>query len=121
MNNVTLVGNAATDVDLRETNSGKKVADFRIAVNKYGNSDEADFFTVKLWERQAETATQMIHKGRRVGIIGRMQTENWTAQDGTNRSRVVIVAREYQVLGPRKDQDSELPATQDHPEAELVF
>jgi single-strand DNA-binding protein len=107
MNNVTLVGNAATDIEIRETSTGKKVADFRLAVNKYGGSDDADFFTVKLWERQAETAETMIHKGRRVGIVGRLVTEEWQAQDGTKRSRVVINAREYQVLGPRKDESNQ--------------
>ena len=119
MNVVTLVGNAATDVTVRETSTGKKVADFRIAINRYG-SDEADFFTVKLWDRQAETAVDMIHKGRRVAITGRLNTESWVAANGENRSRIVVVASNYQVYGPRMD-GQEQEATADSNAVLAVF
>lgn len=100
MNIVALIGNAASDPELRYTAAGKAVCNVRIAVNR-GGGDEADFFTVVCWERQAEVVNEYVQKGRKVGIEGRLAHKTWEAQDGSKRSAVEIVAHRVELLGSR--------------------
>ena len=53
MNNVTLIGNISTDLELKQTTGGKAVCQFNLAVNGYG--DKTDFIPVQVWNKQAET------------------------------------------------------------------
>jgi single-strand DNA-binding protein len=101
MNHVAIIGHAATDPELRHTTGGRSVSSFRIAVNRPG-SDGADFFTVVLWERQAEIASDYVAKGRRVAVEGRLHHSTWQT-DGQTRSKVEIVATRLELLSPRPD------------------
>jgi single-strand DNA-binding protein len=58
---------------------------------------EASYFTVIAWRDQADHAAQSLSKGSRVVVVGRLQQRSWTAEDGSARSVVEIVAEE---LGP---------------------
>lgn len=102
MNIVALVGNLATDVELRELDGGKRVGTFRLAVNRPTEA-EADFFRVTVWEKQADLCAQYLAKGRRVGIEGRLRTSRWEDADGNKRSAVEIVANRVEFLSPPSD------------------
>jgi single-strand DNA-binding protein len=69
---------------------------FRVAVSGR-REQEASFFIVVVWRDQAEHAAQSLTKGTRVVVVGRLQQRSWTAEDGSARSIVEIVAEE---LGP---------------------
>jgi single stranded DNA-binding protein len=58
---------------------------------------EPSFFTVIVWRDQAEHAAESLSKGSRVVIMGRLQQRSWTAEDGSARSTVEVIADE---LGP---------------------
>ena len=58
---------------------------------------EPSFFTVLVWRDQAEHAAESLAKGSRVVVVGRLQQRSWTAEDGSARSTVEVVAEE---LGP---------------------
>jgi single-strand DNA-binding protein len=58
---------------------------------------EASFFTVVVWRDQAEHASQSLSRGSRVVVMGRLQQRSWTAEDGSARSTVEVIAEE---LGP---------------------
>ena len=49
MNNVTLIGNISTDLELKQTTGGKAVCQFNLAVNGYG--DKTDFIPVQVWNK----------------------------------------------------------------------
>jgi single-strand DNA-binding protein len=68
----------------------------RVAVSGR-REQEASFFTVIVWRDQAEHAAESLTKGSRVVVMGRLQQRSWTAEDGSARSVVEIVADE---LGP---------------------
>jgi single-strand DNA-binding protein len=69
---------------------------FRVAVS--GRRDqEPSFYTVIVWRDQAEHDSQSLSKGSRVVVVGRLQQRSWTAEDGSARSVVEVVAEE---LGP---------------------
>ncbi len=92
MNSVALVGNLATDVDLREVGEGKKVASFLLAVDRRGRDDQADFIRICTWDRQAEVCTEHLSKGRKVGVEGRLRSSSWTDQEGNRRWMVEVTA-----------------------------
>ena len=52
---------------------------------------------VVVWRDQAEHAAESLTKGSRVVVLGKLQQRTWTAEDGSARSTVEVVAEE---LGP---------------------
>ena len=102
MNVVTLIGNLATDVELRQVADGKLRASFLLAVNR-ATRDEADFVWVTAWDKQAETCAQYLGKGKRVALDGRLRSRSWE-EDGKRRNAVEVVANRVQFLtGPQPD------------------
>ena len=92
MNIVTLIGNLATDVDLREVGPEKKVASFLLAVDRASKDGGADFVSVCAWDRQAELCAEYLGKGRRVAVDGWLKSRSWE-EDGKRRTAIEVVAR----------------------------
>jgi single-strand DNA-binding protein len=110
MNVVTLTGNLATDVDLREVGTDKKVASFVLAVDRPGRDADPDFVRVSTWDRQAETCAEYLAKGRRIAVNGRLRSRSWE-EDGKRRSAVEVVANRVEFLGgPREEAPFETTA-----------
>jgi single-strand DNA-binding protein len=93
---VSFAGNLTDQPEVRYTDSGIARTMFRVAVSER-REQEASFFTVIVWRDQAEHASQSLAKGSRVVVVGRLQQRAWTAEDGSARSTVEVVAEE---LGP---------------------
>ena len=90
---VSFAGNLTDQPEVRYTEGGIARAMFRVAVS--GRRDqEASFFTVVVWRDQAEHAAESLSKGSRVVVVGRLQQRSWTAEDGSARSVVEVVAEE---------------------------
>jgi single-strand DNA-binding protein len=88
MNVVTLIGNLATEVELREVAPDKRVASFVLAVDRASRDGGADFVTVSAWDRQGELCAEFLGKGRRVAIDGRLKSRSWRRRaSGGARSR----------------------------------
>jgi len=98
LNRVQLVGRLAAQPELRFTPNGKAVTTLRLATND--RSGAADFHDVIAWGQDAEFAAQYLAKGRLVFVQGRLHSRSWTAQDGTPRRTVEVVAEELQALTP---------------------
>jgi single-strand DNA-binding protein len=93
---VSFAGNLTDDPEIRYTESGITRVTFRMAVSGR-REQEVTFFTVIVWRDQAEHAARSLSKGNRVVVVGRLQQRTWTAEDGSARSTVEVVAEE---LGP---------------------
>jgi single-strand DNA-binding protein len=113
MNNVSLIGNLATDVELREVAGDKKVATFLLAVDRPGQDKGADFVRISTWDRQAEVCDQYLAKGKRVAVDGRLRSRSWEDAEGKRRSAVEVVANRVQFLSPREE--SQVGQTEDIP------
>ena len=91
---ITLVGNIASDVELRFTPSGAPVANFRVAstprtFNKTTNQwedGEAMFLTCNVWRQAAENAAASLAKGMRVIVQGRLKARSFQNREGENRT-----------------------------------
>src|SRR2546421_11147370 len=80
MNVVTLIGNLATEVEVREVAPDKRVASFVLAVDRASRDGGADFVTVSAWDRQGELCAEYLGKGRRGGIDGRLKARSWEGE-----------------------------------------
>lgn len=88
MNNVSLVGRLARDVDVRYTNgeNAQAIGRFTVAVqrrfkNREGNYD-ADFITCTAFGKTAEFIQKYFHKGSMIGVTGEIRTGSYTNKDG---------------------------------------
>jgi single-strand DNA-binding protein len=90
-----LSATSPTTPEVRHTEAGIALTTLRVAVSGR-REQEASFFTVIVWRDQAEHAAESLAKGSRV-VMGRLQQHIWTAEDGSARSTVEVVADE---LGP---------------------
>jgi single-strand DNA-binding protein len=108
MNTVSLIGNLATDVEVRDVGEEKKVASFLLAVDRGGRDAGADFVWISTWDRQAELCAEYLAKGRRVAVEGRLHSRTWE-QDGARRDAIDVVARRVDFLGgPSRDEGAEI-------------
>ena len=109
-NKIILVGNLGRDPELRYTPQGTPVCTFSLATNdrrkdKTGEmQDQTTWFRVTLWNRQAETASQYLQKGRPVYIEGRLRVEEYTDRDGKQRHSLEVTATDMQFIGSRHDE-----------------
>ena len=93
INQVILMGRLTRDPEMRTTPSGKNVTDFSLAVDRFGDSDQADFFNVTAWDKTAELVVKYLAKGRRVLVQGSLRQDSWEDKDtGKKRSSITITA-----------------------------
>ena len=109
INKAMIIGNLGADPELRYTNSGKAVANFRVATNERWKDDSGEvqerteWHQVVAWGKLGETCGKFLKKGRPVYIEGRLQTRSWEDQSGNKRYTTEIVAQNMQMLGSRGD------------------
>jgi single-strand DNA-binding protein len=100
MNSVILIGNLASDVEVREFAEDKRRATFRLAVDRNGKDADTDFFQIIVWDRQAQLCADYLAKGRKIGVEGRLRYRTWE-NEGQKRSAVEVVAYRVEFLsGP---------------------
>ena len=105
LNSVQIIGRLVADPELRYTQKGAPVCDFRIASSRrYKNretgeqQEETLFINIVAWRRQAELANDYLKKGSAVLIEGRVRSRQWESAQGEKRSAIEIVARRIQFL-----------------------
>ncbi len=124
LNKVMLIGNLTRDPEMRYTPQGTAVCTFGIATNRGWVTDQGDkkeeteFHRIVAWNKLAELCSQLLFKGRRVYVEGRLQTRQWTGQDGSQRVATEIVIEDMLVLDSRRqgEEGAAQPETQEQTE-----
>ena len=105
LNRSQIIGNVTRDPEVRQTSSGQSVASFSVATNRVwkdrttgDRQEQADFHNIVAWGKLAEIVSQYVKKGRKIYVEGRMQTRDWTGEDGVKRYRTEIVAENVILL-----------------------
>lgn len=104
LNRVTLIGNLTRDPELRYTPAGMAVVSFGLATNRVWNTkqgerkEDAQFHRIVAWNKLAELCSQLLAKGRRAYVEGRIQYREWTDQDGQKKQVAEIVIDDMIVL-----------------------
>ena len=116
-NRVELIGNLTRDIEMRYTPSGAAVATFSIATNRTFVTDgekreEADFHRCVAWNKLAELCNQLLKKGNRVFISGRLANRSWQTPEGQTKYITEIVVEDMLLL-TNKSEGGEYSASEE--------
>jgi single-strand DNA-binding protein len=110
MNSIILKGNLTRDVEIRYTKDGTAVAATGLAVSKKYKTQTGDvketvmFVDIAVWGRRGEVLNQYFRKGTPILIRGELQLEQWTAQDGSKRSKHTVRVEEFDFIQKKGDE-----------------
>lgn len=108
LNKVLLIGNLTRDPDLRYTPQGAAVCTLGLATNRFWTTEsgekreDAEFHRIVAWNKLAELCSQLLFKGRKIYVEGRLQTRSWTGQDGSQRQVTEVIIEEMIILDSRQ-------------------
>lgn len=117
LNKVLLIGNLTRDPELRYTPSGAAVCTIGLATNRSWTTEtgekkeEVEYHRLVAWNKLAELCSQLLSKGRKIYIEGRLQTRTWQAQDGQQRQTTEIVMDDMIILDSRRTQEDSETST----------
>lgn len=107
LNKAMIIGNLTRDPETRNTPSGQTVTSFSVATNFTWNDQngqqqsKTEFHNIIAWRKLGEICGQYLSKGIKVYIEGRLQTNEWSGQDGAKRQRTEIIADNMIILTPK--------------------
>ena len=106
MNKIFIIGNLVRDPELRSTQAGVAVCTFTVAVNRRkagaeAGQPEADFFRVTTWRQMAENCNRFLAKGRKVGVTGTLNLNQYKDSNGLPRYSMEVQADEVEFLSPK--------------------
>ena len=113
LNKAMLIGNLTRDPELRYTPSGSAVCSFGLATNRYWSTEtgerkeDTQFHRIVSWNKLAEICSQLLGKGDKVYLEGRLQTRQWTGQDGVQRKTTEIVISDMILLRSQRGREDE--------------
>lgn len=110
-NKVVLVGNLTRDIEMRYGQTGSAIGVSAIAVTRKFSingekREETCFIDINFYGRTAEIANQYLAKGSKVLIEGRLRFEQWSDQNGQNRSKHSVQVENMEMLGNNTSQQS---------------
>ena len=110
INRVILTGNLTRDPEIRRTQSGMAIMSLGVAVNDRRKNnqtgeweDYANFIDCTMFGTRAESVSNYLHKGSKVGIDGKLRYSSWE-RDGQKRSKIEVVVDDLELLSPRNGQ-----------------
>lgn len=109
LNRVQLIGNLTRDPELRYTPTGTAVATFGLATNRSWTTDtgekkeEAEFHKIVAWNKLGELCSQLLSKGRKVYVEGRIAYRKFTNKDGVEQNTTEIVIDDMMILDSRRE------------------
>ena len=102
MNKWIGIGRLTKDPELRVTPGGTSICNFSLAVERnFTNQDgdrDVDFIDIAVWRKQAENCANYLAKGRLVAIEGSLRQNRWQDDNGNNRSKLEVTARNVKFL-----------------------
>ena len=113
MNKVIIMGRLTKDPELRNTNNGKDVANFTVAVDrraKKGEDKQADFIDCVAWGQSAVFVNQYFSKGNGIIVDGRLESRRWQDKEGNNRISWEVIAEQiyFPISSGKRTEQSEV-------------
>jgi single-strand DNA-binding protein len=107
-NKVVLVGNLTRDIELRYAQSGSAIANAAIATSRKftqngERKEEVCFIDITFFGRSAEVANQYLRRGSKILVEGRLNFDQWVAQDGSKRSKHSVIVETMQMMDSKAD------------------
>lgn len=126
LNKAILIGNLTRDPELRYTPTGVAVCTLGLATNRAWTTDsgekkeETEFHRLVAWGKLAELCSQLLFKGRKVYLEGRLQTRSWTSADGAQRQTTEVVISDMIVLDSKRQEGEREGVVESSQEAEAL-
>ena len=126
LNRATILGRLTRDPEVRTTPNGQTVTTMTVVTKLVwtdqsgAKQEKPEFHNCVLWRRLAEIAGQYLTKGRQVYVEGRIQTRDWTGNDGVKRYRTEVVVDNLIMIGGGRSGDGQSgpgPSAQSAPAA----
>ena len=109
-NKVQLIGNLGGKPEVKNTESGKKLATFSVATSEsYRNVKgekvtETQWHRVIAWGKVAEIAEKYLDKGKEVAIEGKLINRSYTDKEGNKKYITEVQVNELLLLGAKTAQ-----------------
>lgn len=119
LNKVMLTGRLGADPEMRYTPQGSIVTNFVVASNRTWKSsdgashDSTEWFRVTAWDKLGAMCNDLLSKGTKVYVEGRLQTRKWQDKDGNDRYTTEVVASELIILSRKSDRNERPSAHED--------
>ena len=111
LNKAILNGRLTKAPELKQTQNGKSVCSFTIAVDRSRDREKTDFIPVVAWGQTAEFVNQWFGNGDLITIVGRIEVRNYEDKNGNKRTATEIIAEEVLFGGSKNTANaSEKPA-----------
>ena len=98
LNSVNLVGNLVLDVELKKTNEGLDVCNFRLAVNRPNKDKTCDYFTCVAFGNNAAYVSKYGKKGMLCCVTGRLQTRRYENSEGKQVTVTEVIANDVHLV-----------------------
>jgi single-strand DNA-binding protein len=117
LNKAMLIGNLVRDPELRYTSGGTAVSNFSLATNNtYMKGDQkqesVEYHNIVAWGKLADICGQMLSKGSKVYVSGRIQKREFTDRNGNEKSLTEIVIDEMILLSSTQNRNIKQDAQQ---------
>jgi|OM-RGC.v1.007430694 single stranded DNA-binding protein (ssb) len=112
INIVNLAGRAGSDPDVRYFESGKVKCRISLAVNRPVRDSPPDWFSLEIWGKTAEVASNYVRKGSLIGVQGSLAIDTWDdRKTGAPRSSPIIKVSRLHLLGGKRDNEQSTATT----------
>ena len=109
MNKIIIMGRLTRDPEIRQTQNGKIISSFSIAVDdSYGDKKSVSFIEVKSFGKTAETISKYFSKGKMILLEGKLKQETWE-KDGKQYSKTLVFADGFTFLPEKKENQYQEP------------
>lgn len=103
LNSINIQGRITKDIEIKNTQSGKKYASFCIACGqKIGKEERTSFIDCVAWEARAEFIAKYFQKGSMILLSGRLESRSWDDPNGNKRKAVEVIVNEVNFCGEKK-------------------
>lgn len=121
MNKIILMGRLTREPSVKVTDTGLRICNYTIAVNRRFDPKEADFFDCVAFGKAAEFVERWFQKGNMIAVVGRIELESYTGKDGINRKSTKVIADEHYFCGSKSKADESLKQPVTEEQAAEVF
>ena len=120
MNKIMLMGRLTKEPDVKITDTGLRICNYTIAVNRRFQQG-ADFFVCVAFGKAAEFVERYFHKGSMIAVVGRIEFESYTGKDGINRKSTKVIVDENYFCGEKSKADESLKQPVTEEQADAMF
>jgi len=111
-NKVQLIGNVGNAPEIKDLESGKKVASFSLATNEFYKDSNGEkvqdtqWHSIVAWGKTAEIIEKYVGKGKEIALEGKLTSRSYETSEGEKRYVTEVIAREILLLGKSDGNDT---------------